>query len=262
MSFQEISYEHRRETAWIYLDRSSEMNSINTQLAIELDDALHKAATDDSVRVLVISGKGRAFCAGADLKAFLAGLNNQKNRGSDFLDLIVKALNHLRYFSKPVIAAVNGLALAGGLELAMCCDLVIAAQSAKLGDAHSNFGVFPGGGGAAVLPRRVGLNRAKYLLFTGDFISAAEMKDYGLVNQVVADEELESAVQILADKLSAKSPLVLKRMKEVANQSLFQSQEAALRHELLHLRDHMRSYDLMEGLAAFKEKRQPHFKGE
>jgi enoyl-CoA hydratase/carnithine racemase len=122
--------------------------------------------------------------------------------------------------------------------------------------------MFPGAGGAAVLPRRVGLNRAKYLLFTGDFISAVEMKDYGLVNQVVPDNELESAVQMLADKLSEKSPLVLERMKEVANQSLFQSQEAALRHELLHLRDHMRSFDMMEGLAAFKEKRKPHFKGE
>ena len=262
MGFQEISYIHRGETVWIYLDRPNEMNSINTELAIELDEALNIAEANDSVRVLVISGRGKAFCAGADLKSFLAGQQEKKSPGPDFLDLTVKALNHLRNFPKPIIAAVNGMALAGGLELAMCCDLVIAAESAKLGDAHSNFGMFPGAGGAAVLPCRIGLTRAKYLLFTGDFISAAEMKDYGLVNQVVADEALESAVQTLAEKLSKKSPLVLRRMKEVANQSLFQSQEAALRHELLCLRDHMRSYDMMEGLAAFKEKREPKFKGE
>jgi enoyl-CoA hydratase len=262
MSFQEISYDHRGETAWIFLDRPDEMNSINTQLAIELDDALHKAETDDSVRVLVISGRGKAFCAGADLKSFLAGQQNETHPEPDFLDLITKTLNHLRNFPKPVIAAVNGMALAGGLELVMCCDLVIAAESAKLGDAHSNFGMFPGAGGAAVLPRRIGLTRAKHLLFTGDFLSASEMKEYGLVNQVVPEEELEAAVQTLADKLSAKSPLVLARMKEVANQSLDQAQDAALRHELLNLRAHMRSYDMMEGLAAFKEKRKPKFKGE
>ncbi len=144
----------------------------------------------------------------------------------------------------------------------MCCDLVVAAENAKMGDAHANFGVFPGAGGAAVLPGRIGLNRAKYLLFTGEFISAEEMKDYGLVHQVVPDDDLETVVRTLAAKLAEKSPLVLKRMKEVANQSLFQTQEAALRHELLHLRDHMRSYDMLEGLKAFQEKRKPRFKGE
>ena len=107
--------------------------------------------------------------------------------------------------------------MAGGLEMVMACDLVFAAESAQLGDAHSNFGVFPGAGGAAILPRRIGLNRAKYLLFSGEHVSAREMMDWGLVNTVVPDAELHDAVQAFTDKLADKSPAVLRRMK--ANES-------------------------------------------
>ena len=103
-----------------------------------------------------------------------------------------------------MIAAVNGLAMAGGLEMVMACDLVFAAESAQMGDAHSNFGVFPGAGGAAVLPRRIGLNRAKYLLFSGENVSARDMMDWGLVNKVVADEDLRDAVQTFTDRLADK----------------------------------------------------------
>lgn len=179
----------------------------------------------------------------------------------DFLDRCDDVYGLLRRLPKPVIAAINGITAAGGLELAMCCDIIFAAESAKIGDAHSNFGVFPGAGGAAVLPKRVGLNRAKYLLFSGDYLSAAELERFGLVNRVVPDGDLLGEVEIFAAKLAAKSPLVLRRMKEVANSSLDQSQDAALRHEMLNLRQHTRSYDLEEGLKAFAEKRKPEFKG-
>jgi enoyl-CoA hydratase/carnithine racemase len=153
------------------------------------------------------------------------------------------------------------VALAGGLEMVLCCDLVVAAEAAKLGDTHVNYGLIPAAGSAAVLPKEIGSNRAKYMLFTGDFFSAREMKEWGLVHQVVSADELEEAVQALADKMTQKSPLVLQRMKEVANRSLDQPQEAALRHEMVLFRQHMRSNDIKEGLAAFKQKRKPEFKG-
>ncbi|MNV56671.1 2,3-dehydroadipyl-CoA hydratase [compost metagenome] len=160
-----------------------------------------------------------------------------------------------------MIAAVNGMALAGGLETVLCCDLVIAAQSARFGDAHSNFGVFPGGGGAAVLPRKVPENVAKYMLFTGDALPAQDMKNYGLVSEVVADAELVERVQALGDKLAQKSPLVLRKMKKVADEAGDKTRADALRQELLELRNHQRSYDMAEGVRAFAEKRKPDFKG-
>lgn len=261
MGYHHIMYEKRHQAGWITLNREKDMNSLSGRMLTEITEALAAAEKDDEIRVLVLIGKGRAFCAGADLKEVLAGLGQKKGPSLDYLDKAQGAMNRLRRFSKPVIGALNGLTLAGGLELAMCCDVIIAAESARIGDAHSNYGVFPGGGGAAILPRKIGLTRAKYLLFTGDSIPASEMKHYGLVNQVVPDEELENAVEVLVKKLTAKSPLGLKLMKRVANQSLDQPEEATLQIEWLTLRDYMGSYDLEEGLKAFQEKRKPEFKG-
>ena len=170
-------------------------------------------------------------------------------------------MNPLRDLPKPVIAAVNGITMAGGLELAMCCDIVLASEQAKIGDAHANFGVYPGAGGAAVLPRLIPQNVAKYLLFTGKTLSADEMKTYGLVNEVVPADDLENAVTELAALIASKSPVALRRMKEVANASLDKSRDAALEHEQVLFRKHQRSYDMAEGLRAFSEKRTPEFKG-
>ena len=256
-----ITYERRGAAGWITLNRPAALNSLSVAMMRELADVLPKAATDESLRALVITGNGRAFCAGADLKE-VATLNDALGPGEpDFLDRVGAVFGALRSFPKPVIAAINGITMAGGLELVMACDLVFAAESAKIGDAHSNFGVFPGAGGAAILPRRVGITRAKYLLFTGDALPARELMAMGLVNQVTPDDGLVAAVDAMVEKLSTKSPAVLRRMKEVANRSLDQSQQASLTDEMLNLRDHGRSYDMAEGLTAFREKRKPQFKG-
>jgi len=260
MSYQHILYEKRDQAVWLYLNRAKEMNSLSTIMLNEITEALAHAETDADIRVVVLTARGRAFCAGADLKELLEGFG-QRMMGPDYLEKARVAIDRLRHFPKPVIAALNGTTLAGGLELAMACDIVIAAESARIGDAHSNFGVFPGGGGAAILPRKIGLNRAKYLLFTGDSVTAAEMKAYGLVHQVVPDEELEKTAGELAQKIAAKSPLGLRLMKQVAQQSPDQTEEAALREEFLTLRQYTRSYDVEEGLKAFREKRKPEFKG-
>jgi len=243
---------------WLTMDRPAAMNSLNREMATGLTAQLNAWRNDDAVRVVVLTGNGRAFCTGADLIEAAEPPCPDKR---EFLELIVEFFDTLRAFPKPVIAAVNGIALAGGLEVVLACDLVLAADSARLGDAHSNFGVFPGAGGAAILPRKVPANVARYLLFTGDAMSAAELKVHGLVNEVLPDAELKPRAQALADRLAKKSPLVLARMKRVANEAADKTAADALRHELLELRNHQRSYDVQEGLRAFAEKREPQFKG-
>src|SRR5690606_29889020 len=128
--------------------------------------------------------------AGADLKYVRRTTQGDETAVARFLDSVLGVMGRLEKFPKPTIAAVNGLALAGGLELVLCCDLVIAARSARLGDAHANFGLLPGGGSSVRLPRKIGPTRAKYLLFTGDFVPAEELVSSGLVNEVVDDAEL------------------------------------------------------------------------
>ncbi|WP_236630528.1 MULTISPECIES: enoyl-CoA hydratase/isomerase family protein [unclassified Sulfitobacter] len=256
---QTLFVERVDRTEWISFQRTEQLNAMSTQMLREMAAALESALADDGVRTIVLTGSGRAFCAGADLKE-VAGAKHAPGE-PDLLDLVDHTFGLMRHGPKPVIAAVNGLAMAGGLEMVMACDLVFAAESAQLGDAHSNFGVFPGAGGAAILPRRIGLNRAKYLLFSGENVSARDMMDWGLVNKVVADEDLRDAVQVFTNKLADKSPAVLRRMKAVANRSLDVDETAALSEEMLNLRAHMRSWDMHEGLSAFNEKRKPQFRG-
>ena len=262
MNFTTIDFKIKGASAWITLNRPKVMNVMNSVMQDELIYALDIAAGNFDVRVLVLTGAGdKAFCAGADLNELLNTINAPVIGEQDFLDKFDILFEKLRAFPKPVIAALNGLTCAGGLELTMGCDLVIAAESATIGDCHANFGVIPGGGGAAVLMRKMSPNQAKYLMFTGDLVSAYEMKSYGLVNEVVPAEQLPTAVDRLVEKLIAKSPLMLERVKALANTALDQGQEAALRHEMLSLRQHMRSHDMLEGLLAFNEKRQPKFEG-
>ena len=143
----------------------------------------------------------------------------------------------------------------------LCCDLVLAVRSAKIGDAHANYGLLPGGGSSVRLPRKIGPTRAKYLLFTGEFVPAADLVAPGLVNEVVEDRELIKAVERLVAKLAAKSPLVLRRMKALVDDGLEQPSATALRLEILASEVHAHSHDMKEGLAAFEEKRKPHFIG-
>ena len=261
MDNQPIIYEKRNQTAWIYLNRPNDMNAISKALLLEFQEAIDRAEADEDVRVVVLSGKGKAFCAGANLKELMGDLEAKHAKEPGLLDLSEGLFGKLENLRKPLIAALNGITLAGGLEIAMTADFIIASDKAKIGDAHANFGVLPGAGGAVKLPRKIGVNRAKYLLFTGEFISAADMKAYGLVQEVVSAEELETTVQAIADRISEKSPLVLRKMKELVADGLEQPVEIALKQELLSLKAHTRSYDMAEGLAAFTEKRKPVFEG-
>jgi enoyl-CoA hydratase/carnithine racemase len=261
MSNQDVIYEKQGSTAWLTLNRPKAMNSLNLSIIGRLEKLLPQIADDDEVRVLVITGTGPAFCAGADLKEVLASGDLPPGE-PDFLDRVCESvMNPLRDFPKPVIAALNGITMAGGLELTMCCDIVLASEDAQIGDAHANFGVYPGAGGAAILPRVLPLNVAKYLLFTGKTLSAQEMKNLGLVNEVHPADQLQQAAADLAELLCAKSPIALRRMKAVANRSQDLARDAALAEEQVMLRKHQRSWDMAEGLRAFSEKRPPEFQG-
>lgn len=244
----------------LVLNRPKAMNAMNTALLAALGEALEIADRDERTRVLIITGNGPAFCAGADLKEVLA---SQKAAAGerDFLDRASEVLNRLREFPKPVIAALNGVTMAGGLELAICADIIVAADTATLADAHANFGVYPGAGGAALLPRLLPPQLALYLLFTGKALSAAQMQVHGLVSEVHAVDRLADAALALARSIADKSPAALRRMKAVARHTADKSAADALLHEQVMLREHLRSADLQEGLAAFTEKRAPVFSG-
>jgi enoyl-CoA hydratase len=254
--------ESRGPAVWLRLNRPKAMNALSPALLDALDAAITQVAADASVRALVVTGAGRAFCAGADLSSALDSLAAGEPRG--LLDFVARAEStfaRLEALPIPVIAAVNGLALAGGLELVLCCDLVVAAESARFGDAHANYGLLPGAGSSVRLPRKIGATRAAHLLFTGETVTAAAMRDAGLVNDVTPDAELEGAVAKLVGAVAEKSPLSLRAMKQLVRDGLEQPMATALRVEQLAFASHVHSRDLREGLTAFREKRKPHFEG-
>jgi enoyl-CoA hydratase/carnithine racemase len=260
MTEEALKMDTAGSVARLTLNRPRAMNALNLAMLEALDRRLDEIAARPELRVVVLTGAGPAFCAGADLKEVLAGRDAAPGE-PDLLDRARAVFDRLRELPRPVIAALNGVTMAGGLELAMCADFVIAAESAKIGDAHANYGVYPGAGGAAILPRLVPLNVAMYLLFTGASLSAAEMKTYGLVCEVHPDPLLPEAAMQLAAQIALKSPVALRRMKEVARASHDKTRADALLHEQVMLRAHLRSFDLQEGLRAFAEKRAPQFQG-
>ena len=263
MSNDTVQVERRGATAWIFLNRPEDLNALNPELVEGLQQTLKSLAKDREVRVIVITGNGRAFCAGADLKFFRGALEKgDTERITVFLEAFYNTLNLMEGMPKPVIAAVNGMALAGGLELVLACDLVVAAEDAQMGDAHANFGLIPGGGGSIRLPRKIGPTLAKELMFTGAFVPAKELLWKGLVNRAVPDGDLEGAVSELAETLAAKSPVSLGQMKALVNEGLNHEVDKGLRLELLAFEAHLKTSDLREGLAAFAEKRTPAYTGE
>ncbi len=260
MSDSSVLVGRRDGAVWVTLNRPAALNAITPDVVAGITKAL-ALADDPTIKAVVLIGTGRAFCAGADLKFVNDASQNDETATAQFLDSILNMMACLEACPRPVIAAVNGLALAGGLELVLCCDLVIAARSAKLGDAHANFGLLPGGGGSVRLPRKIGPTRAKYLMFTGEFLPAEDLVTCGLVNEVVDDSELMVAAERLVAKLGSKSSLVLRRMKALVDDGLEEPKDVALRSELVVSEVHSHSHDQKEGLAAFEEKRKPSFLG-
>ncbi len=263
MAYETIAVDDRDTEIWLTLNRPEALNAISATMMAELDDALGALAGRQTLAALVITGAGRAFCAGVDLKGARERVSGDDPAAANarFLERLKLLLLRIEQFPAPVIAAVNGLALAGGLELVLCCDLVLAANTAKFGDAHANYGLVPGGGGSVRLPRKIGVTRAKQLIYTGDFLAAETLAEWGLVNQVVADGDLTRAVADLVATLSSRSPTGLATMKRMVDQGRELGLDDALRHELALNAEHAASFDRAEGLAAFAEKRKPRFEG-
>ena len=251
------------EAALVRLNRPDQLNPIDTAMLYALDGVLDDLLADAGVRVILVTGAGRAFSAGGDLKSYLT-LQRDPVMFPRFLQDLHRVFGRLRSARVPVIALVNGVTAAGGLELILNCDFALAARSARIGDGHLNFGQMGGGGVLTLLPRAVGRARAAELIFTGRFLVAAEAAEWGLVNRVVDDDRLHSEGLALAREIAAKSGLALANAKEVLHAVWADnaSVESGLRVE--RERDAfycLTADDAREGLVAFSEKRPPRFTG-
>lgn len=249
--------------ALIRLNRPAELNPIDGAMLQSLDRALDDVSADRSVRAVLITGNGRAFSAGGDMKKYRA-LQRDPVAFPRFVAELHRVFGRLRDLAVPAVALVNGVAVAGGLELVLNCDFALAARSARIGDAHLTFGQMGGGGVLTLLPRMIGRARAAELVLSGRLLSASEAAEWGLVSRVVDDvdllaEGLES-VRTQADH----SPLAVANAKRVMNQLWADngSVEAGLRFEMERDAYYcLTSRDAPEGLDAFAEKRRPRFRG-
>lgn len=224
-----VLYESRDGIAWLTLNRPSVLNALNLQMRDEIWSLLEAAALDDSVRVVVCRGAGeRAFSSGADLSEFgTAPSFAEARRGRTERDL----WHRFAHFEKPMIAAVHGYALGAGCELALLCDLRIAAESARFGLPETHLGYLPTAGGSQTLPRTAGLSRALDMIFTAEPITAGRALDYGIVNAVVPDSELQSATEDLARRVADLPPPAMRAIKRAIRDGADVSLEAALRLE-------------------------------
>jgi enoyl-CoA hydratase/carnithine racemase len=257
-----VLYALRERVAWITLNRPEQLNAVDTRMMADLRAAFDRADADAEARVVVLTGAGRAFCAGADLKhmrgLLLSGDAEAIRRYiSTMRDLLIR----IEACEKPVIAAINGVAIAAGLGFMLCCDLAIAAEDARIGDGHANYAVLPGGGTSARLPRKIGPTRAKELLYGGGVLDARTCLAWGLINEIAPEGAVQETAARMAANLAAKSPLVLRRLKKLVDDGLESAKHAAFRNETLAWEAHALSHDLREGLTAFGEKRAPDYKG-
>jgi enoyl-CoA hydratase len=231
------------------------MNVLNTNILLEMGKIFDEVKKGD-VDVIIITGAGKAFVAGADIKEMKS---KNPTQASEFSKLGQSVLSRIENFPKPVIGAANGFALGGGTELAMCCDIVVASENAKFGQPEVSLGVIPGFGGTQRLPRFVGKNKAKELIFTGSVIDANEALRIGLVNIVVKHEELMDAAKKLAEKIKSNAPIAVKLSKELINRDVDLNHALSLEADAFTLC--FSTEDMKEGMNAFVEKRKPRFKG-
>ena len=261
MSFETIIYEKKNRVARITLNRPEALNAITRTMFTEIGQALDDAEQDNNIRVVILAGSGKSFCAGVDLNFSQAELITLQDK-EDFFRLGNKmAVEKMEGLSKPVIAAVQGYCLAGGFELMMGADLVIAAEDARIGDQHVNVALFGGGGCAYRLALLVGMRKAKEIVLTGKRLSGTEAQQIGLVNLAVPPDKLGSAVDEMATELAEKSPVAMRYAKGFINRVSMLDADMRLELAIMYSLVESTSDDAQEGPRAFSEKRKPEFKG-
>ena len=254
-----VLYQSNDGIAEIRLNRPQRLNAVTQQLYEELNSALGRAEADGDVRVVLLAGEGRAFCVGADLKEHKAGRTAYDRRQYLHGEQIV--CKRLMQLSKPVVAAVNGFALGAGAEMAIASDFVLMAASAQIGLPEISIGTFLGGGVTYLLPRLVGLAKARELVFLGERINGEEAVRIGLANRVLPDEGFLDAAREFARKIASKAPLSMQLAKKQLNTAAESTLDAALTAELEGMMFVGTTQDWQEGIDAFAEKRSPIFKG-
>lgn len=257
-AFENLIYEKKEGVAKITLNRPEVLNAINMKMASEMNVALKEAEKDSDVKVVVLRGSGeRAFCCGLDIKEFKGKTAYQLR---EFLNLFLERTHLLINLSKPTIACVNGLALGGGFELALSCDMIVASEKAKFGVPEINLGVFPGIA-VALLPRLIGRAKTFELIYTGRMIDAKEAEQIGLLNKITSPESLEEEVDAVTRDLIEKSPVALKLARHSIYHSLDMEYTKALADACATTEVCITSEDAQEGLNAFLEKRKPKWVG-
>ena len=260
MSYETLRYEKADGIGIITLNRPKRLNALSFQLKDEVSAVFDEIENDDDVQVVILTGGDKAFSAGADIKERSTVDITQSQayfRQLKSHDFYCK----IEDFEKPVIAAISGVAVGGGCELAMVCDLRIASETARFGLPEVKIGVMPAAGGTQRLPRLIGITRAKELLYTGEFIDAEEARRIGLVNKVVPVDQLMTEAKALAKKIAEKPPLSVKYLKRAVNVGIQLDLSSALDYEAQIAAMLTCSEDRKEGFRAFVEKRKPVFKG-
>lgn len=258
MTLDCVNFTRDASIARVVLNRPEQLNAISPELLRDLWRICEIAETDRGIRVVTLTGAGRAFSAGADLKA-VRELAPDPAKWNEFMRLWHRVFNRIEALPVPVIAGVHGFALAGGLELVLVADLVVADEAARLGDQHANFGLVAGGGGSQRLPRVIGPRRAKELMLLGGWLTAQQALEWGLVNRVAPAGRLQEVVDELARELARKSASASRTAKALVNRALDTELVEGLEAEIAEVAAHMRSADAAEGLRAFMDKRQPVF---
>ncbi len=256
MAYETIIVEIEDHVATITLNRPDALNALNDQLLTELTDALNAAQQNDKVRCIILTGSAKAFAAGADIK-----MMSEKSFVDAFAgDLFTKECDQITRIRKPIIAAVAGYALGGGCELAMMCDFIIAADTAKFGQPEINLGVVAGMGGTQRLTRAVGKAKAMDMNLTGRFMDAEEAERSGLVSRVVPAKSLMDEAQDAAQKIAEKSMITVMVVKEAVNRAMETTLAEGLLFERRVFHSLFATEDQKEGMTAFAEKREAQFR--